>query len=488
LKIKNRLTKSHGYPKLERSKEMELIKQDVSGLNKMIHVLDKLNPFNRWANFLGVAVLFLMVCLTFIDVIMRYIFNSPIKGVLEITEVMMVMAIFLAIAHTQNEKGHVSIDLVIARLKSKPKLILEFINGLLGLGLFIIMIWQSVMRTMLAINKNSMHSQYFPLPDAPFTAIVVLGCLALCLILIRDLLKLAIEAQQQRLRWYHWSLIFGVPITILILALFWMQPDLWGLSLPLVGLIGVIISLTFFLMGMPIAFALILTSFLFIGHIRGTPTALNIIGTDLYRTVGSYTWSVLPFFVMMGYLCFFAKFGEDLFFSAYKWVGHLRGGMAVATVGACTAFAAIVGDSVSATATMGAVAMPQMKKYSYDNRLSVGCIIGGASLGPIIPPSVVFILYGLLTNTSIGNLFVAGIIPGLLITLCFILIIFIWCRIKPDAGPSGPKAKWRERAISLKAGGPVLILFVVVIGGIYIGVITPTEGGAIGAMVAFILG
>jgi tripartite ATP-independent transporter DctM subunit len=161
--------------------------------------------------------------------------------------------------------------------------------------------------------------------------------------------------------------------------------------------------------------------------------------------------------------------------------------MALATIGSCTGFAAIVGDSVSACATMGAVALPQMKRYGYNERLSVGCITGGASLGPIIPPSVVFITYGLLTSMSIGDLFLAGFIPGVLIALCFIITIIVWCKMRPDAGPPGPRAGWGERAISLKAGGPVLILFIVVIGGIYTGIFTPTEGGSIGATVAFIL-
>jgi C4-dicarboxylate transporter, DctM subunit len=213
-----------------------------------------------------------------------------------------------------------------------------------------------------------------------------------------------------------------------------------------------------------------------------------MLGTEIFRTVGSYNWSVLAFFVMMGYICFYARFGDDLFHAAFKWFGHFKGGMAVATIGACTAFAAIVGDSVSACATMGAVALPQMKKYSYSVRLSVGCITGGASLGPIIPPSVVFITYGLLTNLSIGDLFIAGFIPGILIALCFMLTILVWCKINPNAGPAGPRSGWGERVISLKAGGPVLILFVVVIGGIYTGIFTPTEGGAIGATVAFIIG
>jgi C4-dicarboxylate transporter DctM subunit len=213
-----------------------------------------------------------------------------------------------------------------------------------------------------------------------------------------------------------------------------------------------------------------------------------MVGIETYRNSGSYNWSVLPFFVTMGFVCLYARFGEDLYKSAYRWIGHVRAGLSVATIGACTGFAAIVGDSVSATATMGAVALPQMKQYGYDERLSAGCITAGATLGPIIPPSVAFIIVGVLTGLSIGDLFVAGIIPGIILAGGYMLAIFIWSRINPKIGPAGEKSDWKSRIISLRAGGPVLILFFLVIGGIYFGVFTPTEGGSIGAVGALIIG
>jgi tripartite ATP-independent transporter DctM subunit len=240
--------------------------------------------------------------------------------------------------------------------------------------------------------------------------------------------------------------------------------------------------------GYAISFALLLVSFIFTFHIRGSTIAFDIIATDIYRTTGTYSFSAVNFFVLVGYFCLFAGFGADLYRAAYKWFGHLRGGLAIATVGACTGYAAIVGDSLSATATMGAVALPEMKKYKYDDRLSAGSICGGAFLGPIIPPSVTFVFYGLFTKMSIGDLFVAGIIPGVIIAMIFCTIIIVWCQRNPSIGPPGEKSTWLPRIVSLKAGGPVLILFVLVIGGIYMGAFTPTEGGSIGAMISFLLG
>jgi len=241
-------------------------------------------------------------------------------------------------------------------------------------------------------------------------------------------------------------------------------------------------------MGMPISFALLFVSVLFIWSIRGPDIAFDVVATDIYRTTGTYSFSAVNFFVLVGFFCLYAGFGTDLYYAAYRWFGHLRGGLGIATVGACTGFAAIVGDSLSAAATMGAVALPEMNKYKYDQRLSAGSICGGSFLGPIIPPSVTFIFYGLFTGVSIGDLFVAGIIPGVLTAAIFGIIITVWCRRNRQIGPPGEKSAWKPRIISLKAGGPVLILFVLVIGGIYMGVFTPTEGGSIGAMISFLLG
>lgn len=160
----------------------------------------------------------------------------------------------------------------------------------------------------------------------------------------------------------------------------------------------------------------------------------------------------------------------------------------MATSASCTGFAAIVGDSISSIATMTSIAMPQMKKYNYDNRLSTGCIAAGSLIGPIIPPSIPFIIYGVIAGVSIGDLFAAGIVPGLLLGIAFCITIYVWCRINPRMGPRGEVSTWRERVVSLKGIGPILALFLLVIGGIYMGVFSPSEGGAIGASGALIIG
>jgi len=161
--------------------------------------------------------------------------------------------------------------------------------------------------------------------------------------------------------------------------------------------------------------------------------------------------------------------------------------LAITTIAASTAMSATVGDNVSVTATMTAVSLPEMRKYKYDDRLSAGCIAAGGTLGPIIPPSVVFIVYGLLTQVSIGSLLVGGILPGVILAFSFAVAIFIWCRINPNIGPPGERSSWGQRIKSLSATGPVLVLFLLVIGGMYFGIFTPNEAGGIGAIGTLIL-
>jgi tripartite ATP-independent transporter DctM subunit len=464
----------------------ELTKEGKSWLSRVISALDKVGLFSRWINIAGAGLIFLISGLVCVDVIMRA-FGHPIKGVTEIVEVMMITSVFFGIAHAYNEKAHVGIDLVTGKLKPNAKLVFNFVTTLVGFGLFSIIIWRVIVQTMLYASRNTMHG-YTPIPVTPFSAIIAVGCAAMTLLMLRDLLQNISDARKKRLSWPHWLMMVLIPTALLVMAVLWIQKDLIQLSLITVGLIGIVFSLVFFMTGMPIAFVLILTGFLFISHIRGINTGLDMLGVNIYRTTGNFLWAVVAFFVLMGFFCLYAGFGKDLYRSAYKWIGHWTGGLALATVSACTGFAAIVGDSLSAVVTFGSLALPEMRKYKYNDRLSTGSIIAGASLGPMIPPSSGAIIYGLLTAVSIGKLFIAIIIPGLLLALGFLIVILIWCRRNPSLGPPGDRSSWGDRVVSLKSFGPIVILAVVVVGGIYVGTFSPSEGGAIGAFCAIIIG
>jgi tripartite ATP-independent transporter DctM subunit len=460
----------------------------VYAINKAINILDKVGVFSRWTNIIGISALFLMIVLNFVDVILdTRLIHSPIRGITELTEIMMITGIWLAVAHAQNEKGHISIDVITGRVSSQKRLALDFINSILTMGTVAIIIWRVTYQAIYFADKHMMHAQYLNIPSFPFAIVIAIGAAALFLLMLRDFLKIIIEATQANLKKSYWSVMIAVPVLLGVFVWFWMQPDLWNISLSLVAIIGVVFFLLLMLSGMPIAFSMMLTAVVFISHIRGSLTALDMIATDIYRTSGSYAYSVLPFFMMMGFFCLHARFGEDLYKAGYRWLGHMRGGLSYATIGACTGFAAIVGDPVASVSTMGSAALPQMRKYNYDDRLSAGSIVAGSSLGPIIPPSSAFILVGLLTGVPVGSLLISGIVPGLLMAACFMLVVYIWCRFQPSAGPAGEKTGWIQRFTSLKAGGPVLMIFLVCIGGIYMGIFTPTRGGAVGAFSALVI-
>jgi C4-dicarboxylate transporter DctM subunit len=197
---------------------------------------------------------------------------------------------------------------------------------------------------------------------------------------------------------------------------------------------------------------------------------------------------VIPLFVLMGEFCFYSGLGKELYDTAYKWIGQQPGGLAMGTIAGCAGFASVCGDSMATAVTMGTVALPEMRRYRYDSGLATGSVAAGGTLGVLIPPSLAFILYALLTDQSIALLFIAGIIPGILLSLLFMFSIYIRSRRNPSLGPPGPKTTIREKIDSVKGLWATLALFVLVIGGMYVGIFTPTEGGSIGAFGSLVIG
>ncbi len=248
-----------------------------------------------------------------------------------------------------------------------------------------------------------------------------------------------------------------------------------------VGILGCILLLILLMSSMPVAFAMAAVGFFGFAIVVSPQAALSLITTDLYETFSSYSLTVIPLFVLMGQISFHAGISKRLFNTAYHWLGPLPGGLAMATVGACTAFGAICGSGPATAATMASVALPEMRRYKYDMELASGAVAAGGSLGMLIPPSVVFIVYAIMTEQSIGALFIAGIIPGLMIAALFCLTIYITCKLRPEQGPVGPSVGWGVKFRSLSGVAETLILFVLVMGGMFLGYFTPTEAAAIGA-------
>jgi len=260
------------------------------------------------------------------------------------------------------------------------------------------------------------------------------------------------------------------------------------MDLVLIGIIGIIILLlVLFFLGMPVGFAMAVVGFCGFTYVVSFKGALNMVSTDLWITFSKYGLTVIPLFVFMGYLAFNAGIAERLYRAAYKWVGHWPGGLAVATIGADELFAAICGSNTATAATMGAIALPQMKKYDYDTRLSSGTVVTGGTLGTVMPPSVVIIVIGLQTEQSIARLFLGGILPAILLGMLFVLTILLLCRLNPTFGPPGPRTSFTEKVKSLTGVIEALAIFVLVMGGLFIGFFTPTEAGAVGALCTFIV-
>ncbi len=255
----------------------------------------------------------------------------------------------------------------------------------------------------------------------------------------------------------------------------------------MVGIIGLCIVLLLFLTGIELAFAMILIGFLGFGYLISFSAAFNLLAKDVFDVFNSYSFTVIPLFVLMGQVAFNSGIAKRLFDAAYKFIGHVPGGLAIATVAGATAFKSICGSSPATAATFASVAVPEMDRYDYDKRLSTGIVAVVGTLGVLLPPSVTLIVFGIITDQSIGRLFLAGIVPGLISAFFFVCIIYVWCKMNPALGPKGARSSWAVRMKAVPEVAWVILIFILVIAGILKGFFTPTEAGSIGTFLVLIL-
>ncbi|MDM0018294.1 TRAP transporter large permease [Variovorax saccharolyticus] len=260
------------------------------------------------------------------------------------------------------------------------------------------------------------------------------------------------------------------------------------MSTDAIAVLGFVVLFALMLLRVPVGMAMGLVGVTGYAWIVGPGPALKLVGQTSMRTVTDYTFGVIPMFMLMGALVSVSGVSRELFKAANSMIGHLRGGLGVATVLACGGFAAICGSSVATAATFSAVAYPEMRRFNYPQSFSTGVIAAGGTLGAILPPSTVLAVYAILTQQDIGKLFMAGIVPGILAMTMYVLTIVVIVRLRPDWLPGGELKPWPERVADLKNVWAPLVLFVFVIGGLYGGFFTPTEAGGVGASGAFILG
>lgn len=261
------------------------------------------------------------------------------------------------------------------------------------------------------------------------------------------------------------------------------------MSLTLTGITGIIVLLVIiFFLRIPVGFAMAMVGFAGFAWVVSPKAALGMIGDEVWEVFSSYGLTVIPMFILMGQIGFHSGVNKRLYHATYLWMGRVRGGMAMATILSCAGFAAICGSNTATAATMGTVALPEMKKYNYNPILSASSVASGATLGVLIPPSVVLIVIGLQTGQAIGVLFWAALLPGFLLCLFFLAAIFLVCLKYPDLGPSGTRTGWREKIYSLKETFEIAILFGLIMTGLIKGFFTPTQAGAVGAFLALIIG
>ena len=254
------------------------------------------------------------------------------------------------------------------------------------------------------------------------------------------------------------------------------------------GIIGTLLVFFLLSLGMPIAFSMMLVGFLGIAWLSSLGAALPVLARTVYETCAYYPYTVIPLFVVMGEFAGSSGMTRKLYTAFDKWLRGLPGGLGVATIAACAGFAGVSGSSVATAAAMGTVAIPEMNRFGYSSRLSAGTVAAGGTLGFLIPPSIGFVVYGMLTEQSIGKLLIAGIFPGLLLALAYIGVIVSWVKINPQVAPRSPQAvSWKDKVASLLPVWEPLTIFVFVMGGIYLGFFTPTEAGGVGATVLFLV-
>lgn len=255
-----------------------------------------------------------------------------------------------------------------------------------------------------------------------------------------------------------------------------------------VGIIGIVVLVVIFLLGMPVGFTMALVGLVGFCLLASLQAGLSVLARDIFATLSSYSLTVIPMFIFMGAIAYSSGMSRRLYDAGYVIFGQRRGGLAIATIAACAGFAAMCGSTNATAAAMGRVALPEMKRYKYDDSLATGCVAAAGSLGVMIPPSTIFIVYGILTEQSIGRLFIAGVLPGLLLATLFIAVVMLLCLRNPKLAPTGTPTSWKEKIAGITGMMEMLALFILVIGGLFFGLFSPTQAGAVGAFGALVIG
>lgn len=429
--------------------------------------------------YLGMASVFFMMFPIVIDVISRLILHYSIPGAIELTEISMFFLVTLCFAYPETTNSHMHVELIYEKLSPRIQNVLMFFHLSISVMMTSIMTYYMYELMM----EKFEYLEYTPdleLPVYIFFCVATLGVAIFFLAVVRNwLLKLYAMFQKR----HFLDIVLGLAAAVIFCASPWILKDTSVSSnMGVAGTLGVVTMIALLLLRMPIGVAMGSVGILGMMLIYpDTLSGMSMTGLAIHHTGASYIYSVVPMFILMGEIALYSGISSEIFRSAKTCLGHVPGGLCVASVAGCSGFAAICGDSLATAMTMGSVALPEMKKYNYSMGLSTACLAAGGTLGILIPPSVGFIFYAVVTEESLGKLFLAGIIPGLLLATLFCITIVVLVKRNPALAPSTPNTSLAEKLRSLTGILPMIALIFLVLGGILTGICSPTEGGAIGS-------
>ncbi len=442
---------------------------------------------NRAAQWAGSAGLILMMGVTVSDVVLRNLFSVVVPGGMEINGLLMVLVALSTLGLVELARGHIRVDMLLQLMPDHARLPTIAGGLLLTLGTIVITASEILKETGNLID-DSIVTGVLKVPEWPFALIAAIFLLLFAVTLLVNLvITLRDIAALRNPRAVVVSLAWLlVAAGIFYLILF---PQTLPFDMPrgTRGVLSIILCFVLIFLGIHVAAAMAITALIGISLLIGTNASLTSLGTTALDVVGDQTWSVIPLFTWMGLIVVASGFAEDLYRAAHRWIGHLPGGLASASTVSCAGLSSIVGDTLSGVYAMGSIALPQMRSYGYDMKLATASIACAATIGVMIPPSLAFIVYGMITEVSIGKLFMAGVLPGILFAVILVALITVRTWLTPSLAPRGEVSSWHERLEASSGVWPVLTLMLLVLGGIYMGLVTPNEAGGIGVAGALLI-
>ena len=434
----------------------------------------------------GAAVLLMMIVIV-ADVISRNVFNVSLQGAIEVVRVLMIIAVFGGMSYTALDDAHIRVDFLIKKFSKPLRRSLIAAADLLAFGVIVVIAYETFIEAQTLLNEHA-NTGLLRIPLSPFAFATGVFLIFFAFALLADFLESVGEIISSGSGIFK----FLTPLVVIVAGLFFLalDPSVIPISLSsgITGLFCLIFMFILIFLGVHIGAAMAFITLLGLSYLISPEAGTTLLSMTSQSIASDYIWSVFPLFTFLGIVASSVGFGKDVYETAYKWLGHLPGGLAAATVAGCGAFAAIVGDSTTGVVTMSAISYPEMKARNYNVRLMTGCICAGGALGILIPPSLGLLVYGILTEQSIGKLFLAALLPGLLETGAIILYIYVICKRKPELGPPGNYSPFSEKLLSLKKAWHVVVLFLLVLGGIYSGIFTAYEAAAIGSFAVVVMG